>query len=164
MSIVSAIETVCVSRDWIKCRDFLGSRANELIGAARTPHPRSGTELLLLVEAVTNAQCAFAACLLLAVQSEDIPSEGLAQYVSAIRSLLAVMDSEQMRLCQKELVIVSHRLVDVLCRYRSPSGAILPLIAVVDAIVPNPHCLSAIHADILQVQVSFQLGSWVIID
>ena len=156
MSIVSAIETVCASRDWIKCRDFLGSRANEVIAAARTPHSRNGTELLGLVEEVTNAQCAFAACLLLAVQSEEIFQEGLSQYVSAVRSLLAVMNSEQMRLCQKELVIISHRLVNVLCRWNRPSAAILPLITVVDAIVPSPHCLSAIHADILQVLVLSQ--------
>jgi hypothetical protein len=137
----------------LRCREILVGRLHDFLLASRASVAANGTQLLeVAAQLMVDPAYAPVTIFLLAVQTDALSSESIRIFVTlGMRTLQCLDTSDKVQAWHKEVSIVAHKLVDILCSMRAAAGLVSVLMTTADLLAPNPNCLTAVHADVLQV-------------
>jgi hypothetical protein len=136
--------------EFTRCKELLVLQLHSLQMQAQN-HAKDSTELLDQLQQINNMSSAVVVSYMLAVQADNLTNEIRKVFVEASLTHISAVSVEAAQFCQTELVIICHKLVDIMCTAKMSSAIIQHLVRVVTILAPNSNCLTAVHADVLQV-------------
>jgi hypothetical protein len=144
---------LCENRNnWRHCKELISNELHTLIvKGGNLSTDRSDTELLSIVRQYNTKQCGIIAGFMLAVQADDLPGQAIREFIAQVKLLLSNLDKDHLVYIQKEVVIICHKTTEMLCNIHQSSLIIHDLIDACSLLAPSPTCLTAVHADVLQV-------------
>lgn len=153
MSAPSLLELCVDPAHWRQCRETLVADSHQLIlKASNVLQDRGTTELLALVSGFNTSPYVVIVATMLAIQSEEVPPRCCVSYVTQVKRLLQLVHKDHLPFVQKEVVIVCHKVAEMMCNLQSACVVLPSLMHVCEVLAPTPTCLTAVHADVLQVR------------
>lgn len=152
------------SRDWKSLYQRLLEHIETLNHLATTPYGDSSTELLKIINDLNTHENSYGIILLLAFQATKLPDHCFIYYFNAVLLLIDNSTSACLQYASKEVATVMRILTDLACKIGHGKSVIVVLHKTLHLISPNPHCLTPVHALLLQACISGQMYCFAITD